>query len=253
MIPAQREARILELLQEQGSVTIEQLAAGFAVSEMTVRRDLDRLEDKGLAERCHGGAVLPGRVVGEEPYQNKLAVHIEEKRRIALAAVELIRDQDTLILDAGTTTRELLGLLPDRRRGLILTTNDLAIALDASRAGITTYMAGGLIQSETGSAIGDGARAFFERLSVDIAFIGIASISRDGFLCTTSPEKAAVKQTMMQAARKTVLLADASKFGSASFIKICPLTDFDAIVTNRKMPASERTALAKASVTLVEV
>lgn len=252
MIPAQREAQILELLQEQGSVTVEELSTRFAVSEMTARRDLDRLEEKGLAERRHGGAMLPGRLVGEEPYIAKAATHIEEKRRIALAALEFIRDQDTLILDSGTTTHEMVAFL-DRRHGLTVATNDLAIALAASRAGIVTYMAGGLIQPEIGSAVGEGARAFLERLAVDVAFIGVASVSRDGFICTTSLEKAVVKTAMMKAARKTVLLADASKFGSASFVKICPLTEFDAIVTDRIIPAPERAILTKASVTLVEV
>jgi len=252
MIPAQREARILDLLQEQGSVTVEELSSSFAVSEMTARRDLARLEEKGLAERRHGGAMLPGRLIGEEPYAAKAATHIEEKRRIALAAIEFVRDQDTLILDSGTTTHELLAVL-GRRRGLSIATNDLAIALDATRAGIATHVAGGLIQPETGSAIGEGARAFFEHLAVDMAFIGISSISRDGFLCTTSLEKAAVKTAMMKAARKTVLLADASKFGTASFVKICPLTEFDTIVTDRKFPESERAALTRAGITLVEV
>lgn len=252
MIPAEREAQILALLQDQGSVTIEELSARFAVSEMTARRDLDRLEEKGLAERRHGGGILPGRLVGEEPYAVKAATHIAEKTRIALAALEFVHDQDTLILDSGTTTHELLTVL-DRRRGLTIATNDLTLALDASRAGIPTWMAGGLIQPEIGSAIGEGARTFFERLAVDIAFIGVASISRDHFICTTSLEKAAVKTAMMKAARKTVLLADASKFGTAAFVKICPLTEFDAIVTDRRLSATERATLTKASVTLVEV
>lgn len=252
MIPAEREARILDLLQEQGSVTIEELSSRFGVSEMTARRDLDRLEEKRLAERRHGGAMLPGRLVGEEPYATKASTHVEEKRRIALAAVEFVRDQDTLILDSGTTTHELLAIL-GRRRGLGIATNDLTIALDASRAGITTHLGGGLVQPETGSTLGEGARSFFERLAVDVAFIGISSISRDGFLCTTSLEKAIVKTTMMKAARKTVLLADASKFGTASFVKICPLTEFDVIVTDRKFPESERAALTRAGITLVEV
>lgn len=252
MIPAEREAQILALLQDQGSVTIEELSSRFAVSEMTARRDLDRLEEKGLAERRHGGAMLPGRLIGEESYVAKAATHVAEKARIALAALEFVRDQDTLILDSGTTTHEMLAVL-DRRRGLTIATNDLTIALDASRAGIPTYMAGGLVQPEIGSAVGEGARAFFERLAVDVAFIGVASVSRDGFICTTSLEKAVVKTAMMKAARKTVLLVDASKFGVAAFVKICPLTEFDAIVTDRKIPASERAALTKASVTLVEV
>ena len=252
MIPAQREAQILDLLQEQGSVTVEELSSRFAVSEMTARRDLDRLEEKGLAERRHGGAMLPGHLIGEETYAAKAATHVEEKRRIAVAAVEFVHDRDTLILDSGTTTHELLPAL-GRRHGLSIATNDLTIALDASRTGITTYLAGGLIQAETGSAIGEGARSFFERLAADVAFIGISSVSRDGFLCTTSLEKAAVKSAMMKAARKTVLLADASKFGTASFVKICPLTEFDAIVTDRKFPESERAALTRAGITLVEV
>lgn len=252
MIPAEREAQILALLQEQGSVTIEELSSRFAVSDMTARRDLDRLEEKGLAERCHGGAMLPGRLVGEEPYIAKAATRIEEKRRIAQAAVEFVRDHDTLILDSGTTTLQMLTVL-ERRRGLTIATNDLTIALEGSRAGMTTYMAGGLILSEIGSAVGEGPRVFFERLAVDVAFIGVASVSRDGFICTTSLEKAVAKTAMLKAARKTVLLADASKFGSAAFVKICPLTEFDVIITDRKMPAPERAALAKASVTLVEV
>lgn len=252
MIPAEREARILDLLQTQGSVTIEELSSRFAVSEMTARRDLDRLEEKGLAERRHGGAMLPSRLIGEESYVAKVTTHVEEKHRIASAAIKFVRDHDTLILDSGSTTHKLLTVL-NQRDGLSIVTNDLVIALDASRAGITTHMAGGLIQAEIGSAVGEGARAFFERLIADVAFIGISSISHDGFLCTTSLEKAAVKAAMMKAAHKTVLLVDASKFGTAAFVKICPLTELDVIVTDHKFPESEYAALTQSGITIVEV
>jgi DeoR/GlpR family transcriptional regulator of sugar metabolism len=101
MIQAQREGKILEILNESGGVIVEELANRFSVSVMTIRRDLDRLEERGLVERRHGGAILPGRLVGEETYETKAASHVEEKNRIAQKAATLVRDGDIVLLDGG--------------------------------------------------------------------------------------------------------------------------------------------------------
>ncbi len=252
MIQAQREERILKLLKENGGVTVDELAEGFSVSVMTIRRDLDRLEQRGLAERRHGGAVLPGRFVGEEAYATKAESRVEEKKRIAQKAATLVRDGNIVLLDAGTTTLAVLRALSPRN-GLTIVTDDLVIALEASRSGMETYMAGGRVQAETGSVMGDAARSFFERLSIDIAFIGVSGVSRDGFACTTVMEKAAVKSAMMRASRKTVLVVDDSKFGAASFVKICAITEFDAVVSDHVFTRQERETLGAEGISLLEV
>jgi len=252
MIQARRETRILEMLKEKGGVLVEELAGLFSVSVMTIRRDLGRLERMGLIDRRHDGAILPARFVREESYAEKARSRVEEKSRIARAAASLVRDGDTVLLDAGTTTLAVLRAIRPRRR-LKIVTNDLALALEASRLDMDTYMAGGQVQRETGSVIGEGARSFFERLSIDTAFIGASGVSADGFACTTLMEKAALKSAMMRAARKRVLVADASKFGAAFFVKICPLTGFDVIVSGHLFDREEKERLESGNVVVLEV
>jgi len=231
---------------------IAELATRFSVSVMTIRRDLDRLEARGLVERRHGGAILPGRLVGEETYAAKAVSHVEAKKRIGEAAATLVNDGDIVLMDAGTTTLSILHALSPRQR-LTIVTDDLALALEASQIGMETYVAGGRVQRETGSVIGGVARDFFERLSIDIAFIGASSVSNDGFVFTTMMEKATVKSAMMRAARKSVLVVDESKFGAVSFVKLCPITEFDVIISDHVFSPQERDALEASGIAILEV
>ncbi|MGE5577547.1 MAG: DeoR/GlpR family DNA-binding transcription regulator, partial [Syntrophothermus sp.] len=143
MLSAERRTKILELIRTQGNVEVKRLASELAVSLMTVRRDLEALEEKGLVVWTHGGAVLPGLENTEVPYHTKRFSHAEEKRRIARKALEMIDDGDTLILDSGSTTLEIARLIR-WKKGLTVITTDLKIALElGNQPGIRVFCTGG--------------------------------------------------------------------------------------------------------------
>lgn len=231
MLPAQRAKYISDLIAAHDAVRVEELAQELGVSPITIRRDLVQLERQGLVCRTHGGAVRRNFMTSEERYDAKKNRNHSAKERIAQAAAALIPDGATVILDAGTSTFELARLLT-HRQGITCVTYDLTIASEAAKGGLRTFIAGGEVQNSTLSAYGRSAEEFVARLSVDYAFLGVASVSEDGRLFTPTMEKASLKRAVMNAAQKTVLLADQSKFHRRSFAEICSLGDLDVLITD---------------------
>lgn len=242
MIPAEREAYIIEILKSQGVVTVEELAQKLNVTPMTIRRDLSKLESLGIASRSHGGAILNHPLQKEQSYESKKAFNNEQKQKIAALAAQLVKDGDTVLLDAGTTTFELALLLKEKE-DITVVTNDLKIAMELYSSNVRLFIAGGQIQPETASVIGAMSESFISGLQVDIAFMGTSAISRNWFLCTPTAEKAALKQKMIHSASHAVLLADSSKFYKESFIKICALSALEYLVTDKIFSKEEIRAI----------
>lgn len=252
MIPAEREAFILEVLKQNGVVTVEELAEQLNVTPMTIRRDLTRLENQGVALRSHGGAVLNRSMEKEQAYEVKMLSHHEEKHRIAQAAAELVKDGDTVLLDAGTTTFELAKLLT-AKKDLTVVTTDLKIALELYPTDLRLFVAGGQIQQETCSVIGSLAEDLISRIHVDIAFIGTSAVSKDWHICTPTMEKASLKMKMIASASSTVLLTDSSKFGRDAFFKICSLADVKTVITDKEFSDNEHREMEKLKVEIITI
>lgn len=252
MIPAEREAFILEVLKKNGVVTVEELAEHLNVTPMTIRRDLTRLEKQGIAYRSHGGAVLNRPLEKEQSYEVKMLRHHEEKYRIAQAAAELVKDGDTVLLDAGTTTFELATMLKTKK-DLTVVTTDLKIAMELYQSDLRLFFSGGQIQKETAGAIGSLPGEFISRIHVDLAFIGTSAVSKDWHICTPTMEKVTLKQKMIDSAANTVLLTDSSKFGRNSFFKICSLTEIETLITDKHFTEQEYLELEKLKVEVIVV
>lgn len=252
MIPAQREAFIIEKLRQDGVVKTDELAKYLNVTQMTIRRDLLKIEKDGLAYRSHGGAVLKNPLQREELYDKKKQNNLEEKRNIALKAVDLINDGDIVLLDSGTTVYELALLLKDKE-DLTVVTPDLKIANELYQSNIKVFFIGGQIQKETGSSMGSAAEEFVKGIKVNIAFIGISSIDSNLYLCTPTFEKAALKNKMIACASKSVLLSDESKFEKGAFTKICSIEEIDVLITNRNFTAKEKEILTKIDTKIIKI
>lgn len=252
MLAAERAKYIHKRVQRDDAVSVEELSQELDVSPITIRRDLERLEQEGRLRRTHGGAVRRDFLNAEEYYDSKLIRNHAAKERMARACADRIPEGATLILDAGTSTFEVARLLRTRI-DLTVVTFDLAIAGELYRAGVRTFLTGGEIQNSTGALYGAGAERFMSDISVDIAVLGAASISIDGTLFTPTAEKAALKRAVMQSARKKILLADASKFSRSSFWKICELHEFHTLITDHWFGAPDRERLNADSVEIVIV
>lgn len=238
MLKAERRKYILSYIEKNGKAVIEELAKELQVSHMTIRRDLKFLEENNMVARTHGGAV-PFNILNEEvPYKEKVEIRIEEKKRIADYASSLIKEGQTIILDAGTTTMEIAKRIKDFKRLTVITTDLITAAYLSKSHGIQVYCTGGLIQNEIGACIGTKAEEFLKGICADIAFLGTNSVDVKNGVTSPTMEKAIIKRRMVEAADEAVLVADHSKFGNKSFAKICLLEELDLIVTDDKIDIS---------------
>lgn len=237
IIPAQRRHRILDLLRQGESLTVKDISGLMGVSLATVRRDLDEMGRKGLVERTHGGAVLTAAqgTTFEPPYAVSSREALPEKEAIARAAVESLNDGQSVILDSGSTVMELARCILHKGLRLTIVTNDILLAgLFSNSAGVRLIVPGGTLRVGSPTLLGEPGLGFVQSLNVDAAYIGIHAI--DGRrLCDTTIEVALMKRRMVAAARRTVLLADSSKFGRTAFCEACDIGDVAEVVTDRKL------------------
>lgn len=233
MFAEERRMRIVDIINSGKTVTVEELSRILDISESTVRRDLKYLEDKGLIHRTHGGAMNPLPTDYEPTFLEKEEEMIEEKRAIGMRAAELIEDGDTVFIDSGTTTMEIVKNLNVSRAKIVTNSPHAAIELQY-RQGIEVILTGGILRSETQSLVGPIADELVKRVRADKAFIGTNGISLDGFT-TPNVMEAATKRAMVRSAEKVYIVADSSKFNKASFMRFADLDEADCIITDSKL------------------
>jgi len=248
MLPAERHQKIIELIASKGSVQVEELAKVLNVSLMTIRRDLEKLRQDGRIDRCHGGAIMKREV----PYVQKLSLETEEKHQIALQCLPLIKKGSVIYLDAGTTTYELAKLLCDIP-SITVVTNDLEIARLLLASSANVIVCGGVVQKSTGSMIGAFATQMIEHIRMDMAFMGAASIDDQFNVLTPTMDKAVMKQTVCRNSKEKYLVVDESKFGKQALIKINHLSDYTAVITNKKFTNEENNRIKEMRITIIPV
>ncbi len=232
MYPEERQAHIVELARSQGRVEVARLAEELNVTPETVRRDLTSLERQGLLRRVHGGAIPLERLGFEPGVSTRAEVLVAEKERIAKAALALLPNEGSILLDAGTTTARLAAALPDDRE-LTVVTNGLDIAMTlATRPNLTVLTLGGRVRGRTLATVDVWALDALQATFVDVAFLGTNGISAERGLTTPDPTEAAVKRAMIGAARRAVVLADRTKVGADHLIRFGDLDQIDAFVTD---------------------
>jgi DeoR/GlpR family transcriptional regulator of sugar metabolism len=227
-----RRATIADRLRVEGEASIVELAAHFGTSEMTIRRDLDFLEVEGLARRARGGAISVQSRSFEPPILQRAAHMADAKRRIGAAAASLLRENETIVIDVGTTTHEMAKAIPD---GLAITaiTNSLLIGTElATKPSVKSIVTGGVVRHVELSLIGARAQSAFLDLNCDTVFVGVAGISDTKGLSEYNIDDADVKRAALASGRRIVVLADASKIGRVAFITFAPIGVVDLLVTN---------------------
>lgn len=209
------------MLEKKQTVKIQELVDETAASESTIRRDLTELESQQKLERVFGGAILNGRNLKEQSIIDKSTLNLTEKIQVAQAAAELIKDGDSIFLDAGTTTFQMIPFL--QKKDLLVVTNGLTLVDALNEYGITTYLIGGLLKSKTSAFVGSQTIQAMKSYRFDICFLGVNGLHIEYGYTTPDPEEAAVKQLASSLSRKTFMLADHSKINQVSFAKIMDL------------------------------
>ena len=232
MYAPERHPAIVDRVSVGGRASVVDLAETLDVTPETIRRDLSILERQGLVRRVHGGAI-PVRRLGFQPtVDSRNAVRVEEKGRIAAAALDEIPLEGAIIVDAGTTTGRLLALLPDDRQ-LTVVTNSVQHALALSnRANVNVMLLGGRVRGRTLACVDSWAVNSLKGICADVAIVGADGVSVERGLTTPDRAEAEIKSAMLAAARRKVVLADHTKFGDDHFAAFAAIDEVDVIITD---------------------
>lgn len=231
MIAAERRATILELIRAQHVVSLQELVSATGTSAATVRRDLHALEESGLLDRRHGGAVLPGALDAEQSYRQKTKIATDEKHAIAAAALEFIDDGDAILLGAGSTTHELARRLRGRH-DLTVLTNSLLVAQALANTDAEVVMTGGTLRGSTFSLVGEGAERSLVGIRVRTAFISGNGLTATRGLSTPNMLVASIDRALVATAGDVVVLADHTKVGIDTMYQTVPPDSICRLITD---------------------
>jgi DeoR family glycerol-3-phosphate regulon repressor len=231
-----RQLALLEVMQSQGSVTVEYLAEKLGVTLQTVRRDVQRLADGGLLTRFHGGVRVPRSTIENIAHQQREHLNTAGKTRIAQAVAAEVPNDCSLILNIGTTT-ECIARALMRHTGLRVITNNLNVAsILSANVNCEVIVVGGVVRGRDRGIIGEAAVDFIRQFKVDIAIIGISAIESDGSLRDFDYREVKVSQTIISHAREVWLAADSSKFNRPAMVEVGNLTQIDRLFTDAPPP-----------------
>lgn len=249
----ERRAKILDMLGDLGRITVSGISEMFDVSEVTIRNDLGRLEEKGLLIRTRGGAIKHNRVGIDHSLNEKQNKHNIEKQRIGKRAVDFIANGDTIILDSGTTTMEIARNL-NKFSDLTVITGALNIALFLSGlSNIKVIMPGGYLRHTSLSQVGSIAEQNLRNFYCDKMFLGVDGIDCRYGLFTPNVEEAHTNRVMIDISREVFVVTDSSKFLRRSFAFIAPIDQINSVITDKHIPTDEKRRLIEIGKNVVVV
>ncbi|MFB6189045.1 MAG: HTH-type transcriptional regulator GlpR [Halapricum sp.] len=249
MLPEERRRTIVEIVNERNGCSVTELADELEYSKPTIRRDLNALEQDGLVDRSHGGAVPLDKIGAEQSYRQKEVQNLENKQAIADRAVEEIHPEEIVFFDGGTTTMQVAKRVPDDR-SYVAVTNSPLLADELVVTADTVKMTGGTLRGKTQALVGPTAEKFMQRLNFDLVFLGTNGLASDVGLTTPNEDEAEIKSLMVEHSERVVLVADASKFQQRSFAQFADLQSIDLIVTDEQPPDRLARAFDSANVSV---
>lgn len=252
MTLSERHKAILESLRNSGSVDVGVLSQQLKVSAVTIRKDLDMLEEKKLLYRTHGGAILADPYIATRKVSEKEKLHPELKRRIGQRAVELLSPQDALIIASGTTVQAFARYIPNMKMTVITSAMNVVMEL-LDKPDIEIIQLGGIIRHSSASVVSEYAIRMLDNFACNKLFLGVDGIDPEYGLSTTHLQEASLNRMMIHSATKTIVLADSSKFGRRGFSKICDMSDIDHVITDSGTPAKMLDAMAEQGVKVTVV
>lgn len=244
MNATERRAEIFNLLQKDGSADLNELAEKLAVSSMTVRRDLQIFEHQGLVTIDYGRAYLDRNVSHEPSFTVKAGHMVNEKLRIGKAAADMVEDGDTILIDCGTTTLQMLKYLAGKRV-TVITNSWPAIHHVSGNPRLRLVLLPGEYNEISAGVFGDMTVEYLKMIHADRVFIGTHGCTATEGATVPETWDAAVKRALFSAARKRFLLADATKFGIVNLMSHAMLSDFDCVITDSSMEEEAREEMKK--------
>ncbi|TBL75328.1 DeoR/GlpR family DNA-binding transcription regulator [Paenibacillus thalictri] len=251
MLAAERWQKIVQLVNERGSSRVTELSDIFQVTEETIRRDLDKLENEGKLLRSHGGAVSVKDDAPEVPYPERETTNAEQKRKIAQLAIGHIREKERIILDASTTAWYMAQIMPDFP--LTVLTNSIKVSLELSgKEHVKVISTGGQLSPRSLSFVGPLTERSLSTYHVDKAFISCTGLHGERGISEANEQTALVKQKMVEIADHTYVLADFSKFGQQSFAQVAGWDRIGSLITDAAADESVLQRLRDNAVNIIQ-
>ena len=255
MLVEERYQKILDLMKDTGSIRGVELQKKLHVSSETVRRDLENMEAQGLIRRARGGAFLKEEAEQDNshnrytPFGLRSQEHPDSKNEIAEFAVTFIKDGQSIALDSGTTAFALARALKNRFKDLTVVTNSMAIANELADArGITLIVTGGVYRPEESAFVSDIAGLIFSKLNIDVFFLTTCGISVERGVTYQRMDEILVQEKMMESSDQTVVIADSSKLGVNSLVKMCDVDRISRIITDSSASAEQIEPFVRAGI-----
>lgn len=234
-----RQADIVALARETGRLDVDALAAQFAVTPQTIRKDLNELCEHGVLQRYHGGAMLPSSVANLA-YEARRQLATEAKRRIGQKAAELIPNDCSLLINIGTTTEQVATALRSHTGLMVITNNINVVNILQGYTEIEVIVTGGVLRHSDGGIVGEPAVDFLRQFKVDYAIIGTSGIDDDGTLLDYDYREVEVSRKIVESSRHAILVADSLKYRRSAPVRIGHISDMDHFVTDAAPPARLR-------------
>lgn len=245
-----RRRRIKEILDQEGKVRVTELSQLFGISEVTIRSDLSELENEGVLDRVHGGAIPTSRSYYNMNFRERKDSNVEEKKRIAAEVALMIEDGETVIINSGTTTY-YIALELKTHRNLSIVTNSISIAMELGQlSNLHIILLGGLINPQYSFTYGDDTINHLKRYKADKLILSVDGVNAGAGLTTYHFQESEVNKVMMDRVNNTIAVADYSKIGRESFSRIASIDMIDYLVTNSTANSQE---LEKISAKGVEI
>lgn len=243
MLVEDRRKRILEIVEEEGSVAVDELAQRFDVSDMTIRRDLRLLQKNGFLKRVHGGATSNRGRSYEPPFLLRAQEHNTAKIGIGKRAAQLVKDGDSIALDVGTTTLEIARNLKERQNLTVITPSLHIANVLANQSGIRLILPGGIVRDGELSMVGRLTEDALDRFHVDKLFLGVGGIDLEAGLTEFNVDDSQVKQALIRRAKECIVVTDSSKFGNVAFAAVAPISVVNVIVTDSDLDPDVQASL----------
>ena len=249
----ERRVIIVDKLDKDGQVDVNTLSKELGVSEVTIRNDLSRLEQKNMLIRARGGAFKIERVGVDFTLSDKKEYHYEEKKKIGQAAAALIEDGDTIILDSGTTTMEISRNL-SKMTDLTVITNALNVANQlAENKNTNIIIPGGFLRKTSLSLVGTTAEESFKNYFCDKLFLAVDGFNTVHGLSTPNVEEAHLNRIMIEIAKQVIVVTDSSKFSKRSFAFIAPISAVDTVITDAGITSEDKKNLENSGIKVIIV
>jgi len=249
----ERQERIVDLLEQNGRVSVAALSEQFGLSQATIRTDLEALVQEGLIVRTHGGAIPADDSGVEISFELRRRLRAVEKARIGAAAATMIEDGEAIALDASTTARAIAVQIRDRRE-LTVVTNGIYTALALiDSPGVTVFMPGGFLRRDSVSMVGGDGRELIQRYHVQRGFFGAKGITLREGLTDVNRDEVAIKRDMVQHAKQVIAVVDSTKWGKVGFASFAAMDQVDCVITDLDAPPDMVRALEEAGVRVVAV